>query len=107
MLRSHGSRLAASLIAGCLVSALADAATLTLYTSTAAINVAGPITVSGANNVINIAGSGFAAGQFPLIKYNSGSLASLSGFKLGTLPSGVSAVLTNNTINRAADLNIQ
>jgi hypothetical protein len=58
-------------------------------------------------NVINIACSGFAAGQFFLIKYNSGSRASLSGFKLGTLLAEVGAVLTNNTINRAADLNIQ
>jgi len=57
--------------------------------------------------VINIACSGFAAGQFFLIKYNSGSRASLSGFKLGTLLAEVGAVLTNNTINRAADLNIQ
>ena len=74
--------------------------------SAAAINVAGSITVSGANNVINIAGGSFAAGQFPLIKYGSGSLASISGFQLGPLPQGVQAVLTNNTANQSVDLNI-
>lgn len=71
-----------------------------------AITNAGGITVVGTTNVINIAGSGFAVGQFPLIKYGSGTLASLSGFKLGTLPPGVNAALVNNTGNHSVDLNI-
>jgi autotransporter-associated beta strand protein len=74
--------------------------------SAAVINVAGSMSVSGTNNVINITGSGFIVAQFSLLKYNSGSLASLSGLKLGTLPVGVNAVLVNNTANQSVDLNI-
>lgn len=72
----------------------------------AAIVVSGTMSVNGTNNVINLAGSGFVAGEFPLIKYGSGSLASISGFKLGSLPPGVNAVLTNDTVNQQLGLNI-
>jgi autotransporter-associated beta strand protein len=74
--------------------------------TTAAINVTGSASVTGTNNVINIAGNGFVTGQFPLIKYGAGSLASISGFKLGALPAGVNAALVNNTGNQSVDLNI-
>lgn len=69
------------------------------------ISVAGSISVGGPTNVINILGSGFTAGQFPLIKYGAGTLASISGFKLN-LPPGVNATLVNNTANQSLDLNI-
>jgi fibronectin-binding autotransporter adhesin len=72
----------------------------------AAINVAGAISVAGTNNVITITGTGFTAGEVPLIQYGSGSLASISGFKLGPIPSGVNAVLTNDTANKMVALNI-
>ena len=71
-----------------------------------AIHVAGTISVTGTNNVININGSGFTTGQFQLIQYGSGTLASISGFKLGTIPPGVNAVLVNNTGSHSIDLNI-
>jgi autotransporter-associated beta strand protein len=79
---------------------------LTGNPTVAAINVTGSASVTGTNNLINLTGNGFVAGQFPLIKYGSGSLASISGFKLGTLPAGVNAVLVNNTGNQSVDLNI-
>ena len=72
----------------------------------AAINVTGSASVTGTNNVINIFGNGFVVGQFPLIKYGSGSLASVSGLKLGSLPAGVNATLFNDTLNQSVDLNI-
>lgn len=72
----------------------------------AAINVAGTITVNGTNNVINVTGSGFAIGEIPLIKYTSGSLASIGGFNLGSMPPGVNGVLTNDTVNQMVALNI-
>ena len=73
----------------------------------AVIAAAGTVSVTGQNNVINITGTGFTVGQFPLLKYGSGSLASISGFTLGTLPPGVNGVLVNNTGNKSVDLNIQ
>jgi autotransporter-associated beta strand protein len=74
--------------------------------TSAAITVAGSISVDGTNNVINLSGSGFVLGQFPLIKYGAGSLPSLAGLKLGAFPPGVNGVLVNNTANRSLDLNI-
>lgn len=61
----------------------------------------------GTNIVINITGSGFAAGQFQLIKY-SGTIGGngFAAFKLGTLPPGVVAQLVNNTLASSVDLNI-
>jgi fibronectin-binding autotransporter adhesin len=73
------------------------------------INAGTALTASGTNIVINISGSGFTSGQFPLIKY-SGSIGGkgFAAFKLGTLPSGVPATsqLVNNTANKSIDLNI-
>lgn len=74
--------------------------------SAPAITVSGSMTVTGTNNLINISGSGFVVGQFPLIKYASGSLVSAGGLKLGSLPPGVNAALVNNTANQSVDLNI-
>ena len=74
--------------------------------SAAAVSVAGSLPATGTNNVINISGTGFTASQFPLVKYGSGSLASISGFKLGTLPPGVNGVLVNNTTNQSLDFNV-
>ena len=51
--------------------------------------------------MLRLLGSRLAAGLI------AGRPASLSGFKLGALLAGVSAVVTNNTINRAIELNIQ
>ncbi|HLX72250.1 MAG TPA: autotransporter-associated beta strand repeat-containing protein, partial [Verrucomicrobiae bacterium] len=79
---------------------------LTGNPTVAEINVTGSASVTGTNNVINITGNGFVAGQFPLIKYGSGSLASISGLKLGSLPAGVNAALVNNTGSQSVDLNI-
>lgn len=67
------------------------------------INVTGSLTASG-TNVINISGSGFVAGtSFPLIDY-TGSPVPTNAFVLGSLPAGVSAVLTNNAGNTSLDL---
>ena len=59
------------------------------------------LTVNGSVTV-NIAGSGFATGQFPLVQYNtltgSGTLA------LGSLPTGMVAQLITNTPNKSIDL---
>lgn len=73
------------------------------------INAGTALTANGTNIVINLSGTGFVAGQFPLIKY-SGSIGGkgFAAFKLGTLPSGVPAAsqLVNNTANNSIDLNI-
>jgi autotransporter-associated beta strand protein len=68
-----------------------------------AIHVTGSLIASG-TNVINISGSGFVAGaSFPLIDY-TGSPVPTNAFVLGSLPAGVSAVLTNNADNTSLDL---
>ena len=73
------------------------------------INAGTALTANGTNIVINLSGSGFAAGQVPLIKY-SGSIGGkgFAAFKLGTLPSGVPSTsqLVNNTVNKSIDLSI-
>jgi len=61
----------------------------------AAIAATGNLTSSG-TNIINISGSGFTLGQFPLISYGGTPLASISNWKLGTMPPGVSGYLSNN-----------
>lgn len=68
----------------------------------AAIAATGAFSVSG-TNVINIAGSGLAAGQFPLIAY-TGAMVPTGNFILGSVPPGVLAVLTNNAGNTSLDL---
>ena len=62
----------------------------------AAINLAGSLT-KGTNIVINITAGGLSVGQFPLI--TAGSTVTTNNFKLGTLPPGIVAVLTNSTPN--------
>jgi autotransporter-associated beta strand protein len=59
-----------------------------------------PLSATG-TNVINISGTGFAEnGVVPLIDY-AGPIggSGYAAFKLGTLPSGVSGVLSNDTVN--------
>ena len=63
--------------------------------SSAAIAATGNLTSSG-TNIINISGSGLTLGQFPLISYGGTPLASVSNWKLGTMPPGVSGYLSNN-----------
>jgi autotransporter-associated beta strand protein len=70
------------------------------------INTGVVLNARGTNIVINIAGSGFTAGQFPLIKY-SGTIGGygFAAFKLGTSPAGLPfGQLTNNTANGSIDL---
>lgn len=54
---------------------------------------------------LSITGTGFLVGQFPLIKY-TGSIggAGYSALSLVSLPSGVSATLSNNIANASVDL---
>ncbi len=77
--------------------------------SDVSINAGTVLTADGTNIVINLSGSGFLAGQFPLVKY-SGSIGGkgFAAFKLGTLPSGVPSAsqLVNNTANHSIDLSI-
>jgi hypothetical protein len=64
------------------------------------------LSAGAAQCVINVTGSGFIAGQFPLIQYQSqdGTLGNNS-FIAGSLPTGfVSASLSNNTANSSIDL---
>lgn len=51
---------------------------------------------------INIAGSGFATGQFPLVQYNT--LTGSGSFALGSLPAGMVAQLVTNAPNKSIDL---
>jgi autotransporter-associated beta strand protein len=71
------------------------------------INAGTVLTANGTNIVINLSGSGFTSGQFPVLKY-SGSIGGngFTAFKLGTLPSGVpsNAQLINNVGNSSIDL---
>ncbi len=59
---------------------------------------AGGSLVSSGTNIINISGSGFTTlgQQVSLMSYNGTPLGSISNFKLGTLPVGVSGYLSNN-----------
>ena len=68
--------------------------------SLAPLNVSGALTTSGAS-VINFASSAPTVGTIPLVKY--GSLSTYS-FTLGSLPAGVLATLSNNTVNKSIDL---
>lgn len=67
------------------------------------------LTANGTNIVINISGTGFAPGQFPLIKYSGGSIGGngFAAFKLGSVP-GVppTSQLVNNTNAGTIDLSI-
>jgi len=70
--------------------------------SAPAIAVAGGFSASG-TNVINITGSGFLLGQFPLITY-TGTSVPTNTFVLGFVPAGVTAILSNNQANPSLDL---
>jgi autotransporter-associated beta strand protein len=73
-----------------------------------ALTVNGVISATG-TNFINISGSGFTVGTFPLISCVGAPLADFNNFKLGSLPAGVSATLVNNPGNTpypTIDLNI-
>jgi fibronectin-binding autotransporter adhesin len=79
--------------------------TLTANPTAPAINATGGISATGTNVVINIAATGLKLGTFTLIKYGSGSVASLANFQLSP-PPGVGATLVNNTGNQSIDINI-
>jgi fibronectin-binding autotransporter adhesin len=72
--------------------------------SAAAVITATNLTASGAVT-ISIVGGVPALGEVPLIKY-SGSIggSGFSGFTLASLPPGVTAVLTNDTVNNLVGL---
>lgn len=63
------------------------------------LSVAGPVTI----NILN--GQQVGLGQFVLVKY-SGSISGGFNFNPGTLPSGMTANLVNNTANSSIDLNV-
>ena len=70
------------------------------------INTGTALSAAGTNIVINLSGSGFTAGQFPVIKY-AGSIGGngFAAFKLGTKPAGFAAAqLVNNTGNGSIDV---
>lgn len=76
--------------------------------TSAPLNVTGTLTVSGTVTV-NIADALPQFNPFPLIKYPPGGMVgSGASFVLNTatLPTGVSAVLVNDTANNSIDLNI-
>lgn len=64
-----------------------------IYANSLAVN--GPVT-------INIVGSGFATGQFPLLQYNT--FSGNGSFTLGSLLNGMAAQLVTNTPNKSIDL---
>ena len=73
--------------------------------SVTAINVSGSLNALATNIVVNIAGSGFTTGHFPLIQY-SGSIGGngFAAFTLGSLPLGITGSISNNTANSSIDL---
>lgn len=73
--------------------------------SAPAINVAGGISAPASTTVLNIAAVGIQSGTFTLIKYGTGTLASIANFQLNP-PPGVAAVLVNNTANQSIDVQI-
>ena len=78
--------------------------------SLAAVTAASLTANGGSNAVtINVAfDGGVTAGQFPLIAYPAGTIGGtgFSAFKLGPLPSYVTATLVNNTTNNSVDLSV-
>jgi autotransporter-associated beta strand protein len=78
--------------------------------SVAAVTAAS-LTANGGSNAVTInisINGGVAAGQFPLIQYPAGSIGGtgFSAFKLGVVPSYLSAALVNNTANNSIDLKV-
>jgi autotransporter-associated beta strand protein len=76
--------------------------TLSGIPTNAAIAVAGGFSTSG-TNVINITGSRFMVGLFPLVD-STGAALPTNDFILGSIPIGVGAVLTNNAGNTSLAL---
>ena len=74
--------------------------------SNPALNVTGAFSPGAANIALNLSGSGFVVGQFPLIKYTGSPLANINNFSLASLPAGVVGTLVNNTGNNSIDLNV-
>ncbi|RYD40926.1 MAG: hypothetical protein EOP85_13465, partial [Verrucomicrobiaceae bacterium] len=75
----------------------------------APLDIAGTLTLNGtaASTLINVSGTNWFLGQFPLIGYDT--LAGTGGYpsiKLGTLPVGMTATLVHNTANKTIDLNV-
>jgi len=66
------------------------------------INAAGGISAPGSNIVINLSVTGLQVGTNTLIKYGTGTLASIANFQFSP-PPGVAATLTNNTSNLSID----
>lgn len=74
--------------------------------SDASINTGAALETAGSDVILHFSGSGFTAGQFPVIKY-SGAIAGagFSAFKLGTRPGIMAAAkLVNNTANQSIDV---
>lgn len=73
-----------------------------------AIDVVGALTVnSGAGTVpINLTGTNFFSGQFPVIRYGSLSTGAFDSFKVGSLPLGVTGTLVHNAGDQTIDLQI-
>jgi fibronectin-binding autotransporter adhesin len=72
---------------------------------------AGSLTANGGANavIVNVSlNGGVSAGQFPLISYPAGSIGGtgFGAFKLGAVPSYVTAMLVNNTANNSIDLKV-
>ena len=64
------------------------------------LSASGPVTI----NIIN--GVQLAVGQFVLVDYDGSIGGGFGQFSLGSLPSGVTATLVDNTANSSIDLNI-
>jgi len=83
--------------------------TLTLALGSAGNPITAPVAVDtfNPNGTVNlgISGSGFTVGQFSLISY-AGAIGGggFSALNLASLPSGVSATLSNNTANLSVDV---
>ena len=71
----------------------------------APINVGGTFAANG-TITINIADGLPQLGEFPLIQYPPGGMTGSPAFAIGSLPTGVTASIVNNTGNNSIDLNI-
>lgn len=79
--------------------------TVTGNPSAPALSLAGGLSAPGSNVVINVTATGLKTGTFTLIKYGTGTLASVANFQLSP-PPGVGAILVNNTANKSIDVSI-
>jgi fibronectin-binding autotransporter adhesin len=74
--------------------------------SNPALNVTGTFSPAAGNIALNLSGSGFVPGQFPLIDYTGGVLPNINNFSIASLPAGVVGTLIHNIGNSSIDLNI-